>query len=208
MKGLHRIVGFMPYMAVVFLNAFVDLGHKIMVQNTVFKIYDGPEQVILTSIVNALILLPFILLMTPAGFLSDKFSKTRVLQVSAASAIGITLLITLCYYMGWFWPAFGLTFLLAVQSAFYSPAKYGYIKELVGKAQLGRANGAVQAIAIIGILAGTIFFSVLFEGRLADKLFQTEGDILALIAPLGWALVGLSVVEYLLCLRLPAKFEY
>ena len=205
MKGLHRVMGFVPFITVVFLNAFVDLGHKIMVQNTVFKIYDGSSQIILTSIVNALILLPYILLMTPAGFLSDKFSKAQVMRVSAASAVGITLLITLCYYMGWFWPAFGLTFLLAVQSAFYSPAKYGYIKELVGKAQLGRANGVVQAIAIIGILAGTIFFSVLFESRLADKLYRTEGDILSLIAPLGWALVGLSVVEYLLCLRLPAK---
>ncbi|UTW44820.1 acyl-[ACP]--phospholipid O-acyltransferase [bacterium SCSIO 12696] len=203
MTALHRITGFLPYMVVVFLNAFVDLGHKIMVQNTVFKMYDGSEQVVLTAIVNSLILLPYILLMTPAGFLSDKFAKTRVLQLSAAAAIGITLLITLCYYMGWFWPAFGLTFLLAVQSAFYSPAKFGYIKELVGKEQLGRGNGAIQAISIIGILGGTIFFSVLFDGRLDGQGFSSEGDILRLIAPLGWALVALSIVEYLLCLRLP-----
>ncbi|MGS2724795.1 acyl-[ACP]--phospholipid O-acyltransferase [Porticoccus sp. GXU_MW_L64] len=205
MTALHRVTGFLPYMAVVFLNAFVDLGHKIMVQNTVFKIYDGPEQVVLTAIVNSLILLPYILLLTPAGFLSDKFAKTRVLQLSAAAAVVITLLITLCYYMGWFWPAFGLTFLLAVQSTFYSPAKYGYIKELVGKAQLGRGNGAVQALTIIGILGGTIFFSVLFDSRLGDRLFASEGDILRLIAPLGWALVGLSIFEYVLCLRLPVK---
>ncbi|MCV6605262.1 MAG: MFS transporter, partial [Porticoccaceae bacterium] len=200
-----RVTGFLPYMAVVFLNAFVDLGHKIMVQNTIFKMYDGPEQVVLTAIVNALILLPYILLLTPAGFLSDRFAKTRVLQLSAAAAVAITLLITLCYYMGWFWPAFSLTFLLAVQSAFYSPAKFGYIKELVGKAQLGRGNGAVQALSIIGILGGTIFFSVLFDRQLDGKLFSSEGDILHLIAPLGWMLVALSVVEYLLCLRLPVK---
>ena len=35
-----------------------------------------------------------------------------------------------------------LTFLMAVQSAFYSPAKYGYLKPLVGKARLAEGNGA------------------------------------------------------------------
>lgn len=207
MKALHRIAGFLPYMAVVFLNAFVDLGHKIMIQNTVFKIYDGPEQVVLTAIVNALILLPFILLMTPAGFLSDKYDKPKVLRYSAAAAIAITLLITLCYYMGWFWPAFCLTFLLAVQSALYSPAKYGYIKELVGKGLLGRANGGVQAMTTTAILAGIFFFSVLFENRLADQAFSSESDILALIAPLGWVLVALSVAEFLFCYRLPSTSQ-
>ncbi len=42
-----------------FLNAFVDLGHKIIIQNTLFKTYDGDTQILLTAIVNALILLPF-----------------------------------------------------------------------------------------------------------------------------------------------------
>ena len=207
MKSLYRIVGFLPYMMVVFLNAFVDLGHKIMVQNTVFKMYDGSEQVILTAIVNSLILLPFILMMTPAGFLSDKFAKTRVLKVSAAVAIGITLLITLCYYMGWFWSAFGLTFLLAMQSALYSPAKYGYIKELVGTDKLGRGNGVVQATTTIAILLGAYAFSVMFDGYLEGQFFDNKGDILQLIAPLGWVLVVLSVVEYVCALRLPTKSE-
>ena len=43
----------LPYLAAMFLNAFVDLGHKIVIQNTVFKIYDGNKQVVLTAIVNA-----------------------------------------------------------------------------------------------------------------------------------------------------------
>jgi acyl-[acyl-carrier-protein]-phospholipid O-acyltransferase/long-chain-fatty-acid--[acyl-carrier-protein] ligase len=29
---------------VVFLNSFVDLGHKIIIQNTLFKAYDGPSR--------------------------------------------------------------------------------------------------------------------------------------------------------------------
>ena len=49
MTRLARISGFVPYMIVLFLNAFVDLGHKIVIQNTIFKTLDGQEQIILTA---------------------------------------------------------------------------------------------------------------------------------------------------------------
>ena len=87
MDKLFRLAGFLPFMLIIFLNAFVDLGHKILIQNTVFKIYDGQTQIILTAIVNGLILLPFVLLFSPAGYLSDRHPKPRVMQVSAAVAV-------------------------------------------------------------------------------------------------------------------------
>ena len=83
MPGIWKIKGLYPYISVVFLNAFTDLGHKIIIQNTVFKIHDGQTQIILTAIVNALILLPFIFLFSPSGFIGDKFSKSIVMRVSA-----------------------------------------------------------------------------------------------------------------------------
>jgi acyl-[acyl-carrier-protein]-phospholipid O-acyltransferase/long-chain-fatty-acid--[acyl-carrier-protein] ligase len=205
MLQLFRIAGFLPYIAMAFLNAFVDLGHKIIIQNTLFKVYEGDLQIILTAVVNALILLPFVLLFTPSGFLSDKYPKNKVMRISAWVAVGLTLAITAFYYLGWFWLAFAMTFLLAVQSAIYSPAKYGYIKELVGKESLAVANGAVQATVTTAILAGIFFFSVLFEAFLADRDFTTTGDIMSLIAPVGWFLVVFSLIELTLAYRLPEK---
>jgi len=205
MLQLFRITGFLPYVAVAFLNAFVDMGHKIIIQNTLFKTYEGDLQILLTAIVNALILLPFVLLFTPCGFLSDKYPKPRVMQISAWAAVGLTLAITAFYYMGWFWPAFAMTFLLAVQSAFYSPAKYGFIKELVDKKSLAAANGLVQTTVTAAILAGIFFFSVLFEAFLAEETFTAPGEIMALVAPAGWFLVGFSLLELTLAYRLPEK---
>ncbi len=205
MGALFRITGFIPFILVIFLNAFVDLGHKIIIQNTVFKIYDEQTQVILTAIVNGLILLPFILLFTPAGWLSDRYHKPRVMQVSAMVAVVLTLLITGSYYAGWFELAFGMTFLLAVQSAFYSPSKYGYIRELAGKSRLATANGAVQACTIIAILSGIFFFSILFEWALSGKTYETEADIMQIIAPIGWILVACSLLELFTAYRLPIQ---
>ena len=197
--------GFIPYITVVFLNAFVDLGHKIVIQNAIFKSYDGQEQVVLTAIVNGLILLPFILLFSPSGFLADKFAKHRIIRHSAFFAVVATLLITFSYYQGWFWVAFALTFALAVQSAIYSPAKYGYIKELVGSTKLASANGIVQAVTIAGILLGTFVFSILFEGLLPDAGAASTGEIMAYVAPIGWILVALATLEWFCTSFLPAR---
>jgi len=67
MQRLWRQPGFARLNAVVFLNAWVNLGHSITMQNAVFKLYDGPVQVALTGLVNILILLPYVYLMWPAG---------------------------------------------------------------------------------------------------------------------------------------------
>ncbi|MEA2016890.1 MAG: acyl-[ACP]--phospholipid O-acyltransferase [Campylobacterota bacterium] len=195
MKDLLKITSFLPYIIVVFLNAFTDLGHKIIIQNTVFKVYDGSEQIILTAIVNALMLLPFILLFSPSGFISDRYEKHKVMRISAIAAVIITLLITLSYYLGLFWIAFGLTLALAIQSAIYSPAKYGYMKELVGNENIAAGNGVVQSVTIVAILMGIFFYSIGFEYFLEISNNYTSQEILKNIAPLGWFLVIGSLVE-------------
>lgn len=205
MDKLFKLMGFIPFILVIFLNAFVDLGHKILIQNTIFKIYDDQTQIILTAIVNGLILLPFVLLFSPAGYLSDKHQKPLIMKVSAAVAVALTLLITLSYYLGWFHFSFAMTFLLAVQSAFFSPAKYGYIKELAGKEQLTAANAVVQAVTIVAILFGVFAFSVFFEWLLAGVSYENKSQLLQAIAPLGWILVVCASLELIFAMRLPAR---
>ncbi|AFJ02803.1 Long-chain-fatty-acid--CoA ligase [Methylophaga frappieri] len=198
-----NISGLIPFLLVAFINAMVDLGHKITIQNTLFKVYDDATQVALTAVVNALILLPFILLFTPAGFLSDRFAKPKIMRWSACSAVFITSMITLCYYQGWFQAAFGFTFILAVQSAIYSPAKYGYIREVADNTQLAPANGFLQATTIIAILTGIFVFTIFFELLLTGQSDLTETNVIRQIAPLGWLLIALSLLELWLTTRLP-----
>jgi acyl-[acyl-carrier-protein]-phospholipid O-acyltransferase/long-chain-fatty-acid--[acyl-carrier-protein] ligase len=203
---MFKIVGAINYLVVVFLNAFTDLGHKIIIQNTIFKVYDGPTQIVLTAIVNALILSPFILVFSPSGFLADRFPKNKIMEYAALFAVAITLGITYAYYHGHFLLAFSLTFVLALQSAIYGPAKYGYIKELFGDKYISAGNGAVQAVTTVAILGGIIFYTVLFEGMYNDTLL-TEDAILEAIAPIGWLLVGSSIIEWFMASKLPNKMH-
>ncbi|GGI88242.1 acyl-[ACP]--phospholipid O-acyltransferase [Legionella impletisoli] len=205
---LFSIRGCYPFMLVVFLNTFVDIGHKILMQDTLYQTTSGEGFTILSAIVNGLILLPYILLFTPSGFLADKFPKASTLKLTAVAVIPLTILITFCYYQGYFWGAFALTFLLAVQSAINSPAKYGYIKELFGKEHISQANAFVQTLTIAAILGSTFVFTLIFSHYLnaLSLLKATERSlVLKAFAPAGLLLIACSLLESLLTFRLPKK---
>lgn len=204
MSKIWKIYGFMPFILATFINAFLDLGHKILMQNTILKAYSGSEELIYSSLINALIILPFILVFSPSGFLSDKFPRDRVMKICAFSNVILICLLAIFYYLGWYWAAFWTTFALGVQAAFYSPAKYGYIKDIVGNEFLAWGNGIIQACAIIAILSGMGVFSLLFESFYTHASSNTPEDIIKAIAPLAILLIALSCIEAFLTFNLPS----
>ncbi len=208
MKNALKVTGLFTFLAIAFLNVFIDIGHIITIQATLFKSYTGSELITVSSIAIGLFLLAFVLLFTPAGYLSDKHPKEKVMRFSAWAAVGISVVIAISYYLGLFWLSIGMTFLLGAQSAFYSPAKYGYLKELVGDRRLTQANGILQAATILGILVGIFIANRLFESftndikPLADPT-QASNAFITTVAPIGWLLIIVSVIELLLTYRLP-----
>ena len=202
MQSLHAARGGLPFFLAIFFNAFIDLGHKITIQNTLFKLHDGAEQVWLIAVVNALILLPYILLFAPIARGVSRRPKPHIMRFTAWVSLLLTLVLTMCYALGLFWQAFALTFLMAVQSAIYSPAKLSYLKILFGISALTRANGLAQAWVIAGILLGTVAFSLAFEALFTNAL-TSHGAVIAKMWPLGIALVLLALVQLWLVYRVP-----
>lgn len=197
------------YLSLVFFNSFVDLGHKILIQNLFYMTESPAEFTIFSAIVNAMILIPYLLMFSPSGFIADKFAKSSVLKITAWAALPLTILITLFYYQGLFWAAFIMTLLLATQSALNSPAKYGYVKEYFSPEKLAKANGYVQALTVAAILLGTFLFSLFFQKLLGASSFNTGADksqMMKAIAPLGFLLILSSLFESIMSLFLP-KFK-
>jgi acyl-[acyl-carrier-protein]-phospholipid O-acyltransferase / long-chain-fatty-acid--[acyl-carrier-protein] ligase len=184
------------YLIAAFLNAFVDLAHKITIQNIIFKTMSGAELLIMTQVVNALILLPFVLFFIPAGELSDNKNKLSNMRFLAIIAIFLCALITLFYALGIFWAAFLATLLLGVQAAFYSPAKYGYAKELSNLDRLAKTNSALQSVSIVAIIFSTLVFTVIFE-ILTTNFAGSKEEYLQKLMPIGVIMTVLSILEYL-----------
>ncbi|MCH9625970.1 MAG: Lysophospholipid transporter LplT [Chlamydiales bacterium] len=78
---------------------------------------------------------------------------------------------------------YAVLFLLATQSALFSPCKYGIIPEIVPKAKISHYNGVITATTYLAIILGTFFASFLTE--VTHKNFIFAASICVLIAVFG-----------------------
>ncbi len=117
------------------------------------------------SAAGLMIAIPFVLFAPLAGWFSDRFSKKNVILGAAVAQVCILSLICLAVFSKSMPLALVGFFLLAVQSAFFSPAKIGINKELVGSKHLGFAAGVQQMMAMLAILAGQIVAGWWYDRR-------------------------------------------
>jgi len=105
-------------------------------------------------------IIPFILLSGIAGQIADRTSKQRVTVIVKVAELGIAIVAFLAFWIGNLWLGLASMLLLGIQSAFFGPAKYGMIPEVVSDNQLGPANGLINMstniAAIIGAVVGGI----------------------------------------------------
>ena len=141
------------------LNAFNDNFVKILLVAFAGVVAKGTDlgssmQVYLGAIFS----LPYVLFAPVAGWLSDRFSKTKVMFWMQVVQVAIFALFLAVHGLRdtqmTLWLSLGCFFLLATQAAFFSPAKYGIVKELVGSRRMGSASGTLQLTNFVGILAG------------------------------------------------------
>lgn len=109
------------------------------------------------------LVLPYILLSPLAGRLSHIFSKKRVLVYSKVVEIPIMAIAIVGFMSKSVWMVVSAVFLMGIQSALYSPAKYGLIRDVGGEENLHFGVGGFEAISFFGMLSGTLIAAFLSE---------------------------------------------
>jgi MFS family permease len=111
--------------------------------------------------------LPFLAFTGFAGYLSDRYSKREIVVWSKVAEIVVMGLGGLAFFAysanGILWPLYAVLFLMAAQSAFFGPAKYGILPELLRPRDLPRANGLMLMTLFLAIIFGTVVAGVLLE---------------------------------------------
>jgi len=133
--------------------------------------------------------LPWIMGFALAGSMSDRFSKARVTQGTKVMEICSMGLACIAFGMGSYWLGLGVMFLMSLQSAFFSPSKYGILPELMPEHRVGWGNGILQGFTFAAILVGTIVGPFLY-GTFTDTLWVT-GVLLVIAAFCG---LGVSLI--------------
>jgi len=211
MNKINNILNIkIAFLFVVFCNVVVDVGHKVLLQNIAFKVFDGSTQVIWISIINALIIIPFLLLFTVSGYLSDKYNKKNIIIYGAISSFILSILMVISYMSENFYFAMFSLFLLAIQSAVYSPAKFGLILDIYGKKYLSRGNAALQSISIVAILFSIAIASLIFENFYNAnnlQIFTTKEELLTAILPLTYYILPIAFLEMMASLLILRKMN-
>lgn len=144
-------------MATQFFGAFNDNVFQIAVALLLIKwVADPSKQNHLITTSGVLFTIPFLMFSLLAGRVADRYSKSRVVVITKAFDILIVFFAVAGMYLKSV-PVvlLGLT-LLALQSAFFGPAKYGILPEILPESELSKANGFLNVASFAAILGGTI----------------------------------------------------
>ncbi|MEX0700609.1 MAG: MFS transporter [Planctomycetales bacterium] len=154
---LARDPAFHGMTATQFLGAFNDNLFKQLVLLICVARGQGDYQ----PIAQAMFALPFVLFSGFAGYLSDLTGKRSIVVLAKVAEIAIMFLGMAAFWIGGVRPDWELAalmavlFLMATQSAFFGPAKYGILPEMFRGRDLPRVNGMVQMTTFVAIIFGT-----------------------------------------------------
>jgi MFS family permease len=111
---------------------------------------------------------PWAIFCTLAGYLADRFSKTYTLRAWKITEVGIALVLILGFYLGTSkenplgaWIVMSTVFMMGTHAAFFAPAKYGAMPEMLQAHILSRGNGILESTTFLASILGTVFGGLL-----------------------------------------------
>ncbi len=127
------------------------------------------------SLMPILFYAPWALFCTVAGYLADKYSKRNALVTWKMAEVGIAAVALLGFWLGRNghpdvgpWVVLATVFLMGTHSAFFVPAKYGVMPEILPTYQLSKGNGVLESLSFLAVILGTVsggVLSYLYLGR-------------------------------------------
>lgn len=157
-----------------FLGAFNDNLFKQVVLLLCIDFAQQQKTLDYQPYAQELFALPFVLFSGFAGFLSDRYSKRRIVVSCKVAEIGVVLLGTWALSSGSLPAIFAVLFLLGTHSAFFGPSKFGILPELVAERDLPAANGIFLMTTFLAII-----FGIVCAGKLKGYV---EGHIAIVVA--------------------------
>lgn len=128
---------------------------------------------------------PFLMFTGFAGYLSDKLGKRAIVVSCKVLEIAVMLLGGLGFVVyaqsGSLTVLYAVLFLMGAQSAFFGPAKYGILPEMLRPRDLPRANGFILMTTFLAIIFGTVVAGKLLD-EFSEKLWIASGACVAIAA--------------------------
>jgi len=137
---------------------------------------------------------PWAIFCTLAGHYADRYSKTMTLRIWKVAEVVIALILLLGFYLGsnagmpavGGWIVMSCVFMMGTHAAFFAPAKYGAMPEILQPHILSRGNGILESTTFLASILGTVGGGLLFSYFRDDREIWI-GVILLVLSVIGAA---------------------
>ena len=129
--------------------------HKLTVSESLISV---------TSTASFIFVVPFIIFSPFFGLFSDKYPKSTIIRIAKFLEIIVMCIATLAFYFKDTYLGYTTLFFMALQSAFFGPAKYGIIPEITLKERLNYSNSYVNITTGLAAVFGTAVAPFIWDG--------------------------------------------
>ena len=140
-RALLREPGFRGLLAAQFTGALNDNLYRMVVSLFAVSLAGSGRGTGFISLAGLLFILPYLTLSGWAGRLADSIGKRPLLIAAKGAELLIMVLALGAFLAGSIAAMLVVLFLMAAQSTFFSPARYGILPDIVAERNLSRANG-------------------------------------------------------------------
>lgn len=149
---------------------------------------------------SVLIVLPFVLFSPLGGWIADRWCKTRLLQAMVLLQVFVLVGMSVGLWTEQLWLAVLCFGVFCIQAMFFSPAKKGLVKDIVGSGNIGFASGVMEISTMLALLVGQIGALYLIYTLL--KLWGPDSGWQAAALPCACCTIG-AVMVFLMSLFMP-----
>jgi len=169
-------------MATLFQGAFNDNAYRWIIAFYLLNRHGDEGKETIVALGAILFSVPYILFPGTAGALSDRFSKRTITVWTKAWEVMVMVMGLVAFWLDIELFMWAMLFMMNMQSAFFSPSKYGILPEMLPESRLSWGNGVMNMATFVAIIAGTGCAGLLFEW---DLTIYTMSGILILLSSLG-----------------------
>jgi acyl-[acyl-carrier-protein]-phospholipid O-acyltransferase / long-chain-fatty-acid--[acyl-carrier-protein] ligase len=192
--SLLRYPGYREVLVSQSLGALNDNVLRIVVSlYAISPAIDAADRSMWIALCGIAFIAPFLFFAGHAGRLSDTYEKRSVMIGAKIAELLIVSAALLAFAFESLPAMIVVLFLMAMQSAYFSPARYGILPELVGPAALGLANGLGEMAMYVAIVIG-----MGLGGFLLD--IGNGG-----VVPIGAAIIGIAGLGLAAALQVPTS---
>ena len=160
-KGTLKSRGFLALLATHFLVVVNDNTFRWLAVGLGKQLVDPDHKEAVVSAGFGCLILPYLILAAPAGYLADRYSKRSVLIGCKLAEVAAMLLSAAAVWSHNLPAMMGAIILLGSIAALYGPAKLAIIPEIVAPSRISAANGALGLATVIAVSIGTVLGNAL-----------------------------------------------